>query len=99
MGTLLGPSASARLWAPIALVPRSAAGRKTGAEVESFRAVPPAMRVTEGVKKQKLVARGGGPTNPSSEMARLSGPSHNKVESLARSWLNWPCLPLDSNCS
>lgn len=49
--------------------------------MEDFRAVPPAMRVREGLGRQKFVAPGGDPTNPSSEMTR---PSHNKLHSLAR---------------
>lgn len=64
--------------------------------MEDFRAVPPARRAREEVEKLKLVAPGGGPTNPSSEMTR---PSHNKVESLARYWLTLPCLPLASTRS
>lgn len=49
--------------------------------MEGFRAVSPARRMSEGIEKQKLVAPGGGPTNPSSEVTR---PSHIKVDSLAR---------------
>lgn len=49
--------------------------------MEDFREVPPSRRTREGIEKQELVAPGGGPTNPSSEVTR---PSHNKVESLAR---------------
>lgn len=56
--------------------------------MEDFRAVPPARRAREEIEKQELVAPGGGPTNPSSEMTR---PSHNKVESLARCWLDSLC--------
>lgn len=64
--------------------------------MEDFRAVPPARRAREVIEMQKLVAPGGGPTNPSSEMTR---PSHNKVESLARYWLTLPCMPLANTCS
>lgn len=67
--------------------------------MEDFREVPPSRRTREGIEKQELVAPGGGPTNPSSEVTR---PSHNKVESLARCWLDSPsqaCLPLASGRS
>lgn len=70
----LGPSAPTDLWSPIVWFTRTAAGRKAGAEKENFRAVPPARRGSEEIEMHKLVASGGGPTNPSSEMTGLPGP-------------------------
>lgn len=81
MQITLGPSASASSLGPDRGVPRTAAGRKAGPEMEDFRAVPPARRVSEGLEGQKFIAPGGDPTNPSSEMARSS---HNELESMAR---------------